>query len=111
MDSPKQPVNASMTLRVDADPARKHRPRRPASEPTPEACSDHSHAERLVHKRDVSNGESRPSVAIASFVAYTTVSLPAVGRSAAAVRANWSAGTSPSRSRSSSGAVKPRWRI
>ena len=40
-----------------------------------------------------------------------TGSLPTVGRNAAAVRANWSAGTPRSRSRSSSGAVKPRWRI
>ncbi len=53
----------------------------------------------------------RPSVSNASFVAYRTTSVPRLGRNAAAVRRQRPRETSRRRSRSSSGAVKPRWRI
>ena len=53
----------------------------------------------------------RPKVRNASFVASTTGSPPAVGRNVAAVCARRLRGTPRNRSRSSSGAVNPRWRI
>ena len=75
--------------------------------------SPHEGVEDLVEMPTVGVSATmrRPNVRMASFVAYITVSLPTVGRNAAAVAANWSTGTSRSRSRSSSGAVNPRWRI
>ena len=57
-------------------------------------CARTSVLELRASRRSASASSAttrRPSVAIASFVAYMTVSLPAVGRNAAAVRASWSA--------------------
>lgn len=53
----------------------------------------------------------RPRMRIAVLVAVMTGSPPRRGRSAAATPPRWSRLTPRNRSRSSSGAVKPRWRI